>query len=200
MRSPRWRRSFEPLPREHGFEPLEVEGAFPADLRGTLYRVGPGSFTAGGEPFGHWFDGDGAVSAVRLGAGTVEGACRFVDARERAVEQRLGRRAFRGFGTGAPHPAVTRVKQPVNVGAGREISILDLVGLIAKLTAFEGRIVWDTSKPDGQPRRMLDTSRATKGFGFVASTPFEEGLRKTVEWYRSAVRARSGAVRVGASG
>jgi all-trans-8'-apo-beta-carotenal 15,15'-oxygenase len=117
VRPPRWRRSFEPLPREHGFEPLEVEGEFPADLRGTLYRVGPGSFAAGGEPFGHWFDGDGAVSAVRLGVGTVEGACRFIEARERAVEQRLGRRAFRGFGTGAPHPAVTRVKQPVNVGA-----------------------------------------------------------------------------------
>ncbi|HZN93575.1 MAG TPA: carotenoid oxygenase family protein [Myxococcales bacterium] len=114
-----WRRAFEPLPREHGFEPLEVEGAFPADLRGTLYRVGPGAFAVGGEPFGHWFDGDGAVSAVRIGGGRVEGACRFIDSRERAVEQRLGRRAFRGFGTRASHPAVTRMKQPVNAGALR---------------------------------------------------------------------------------
>ncbi|HVE85013.1 MAG TPA: carotenoid oxygenase family protein [Myxococcales bacterium] len=114
---PHWRRAFQPLPREHGFQPLEVEGTFPPDLRGTLYRVGPGSFAAGAEAFGHWFDGDGAVTAVRLGDGAVEGACRFVDARERAVEQRLGRRAFRGFGTGAPHPAAARVKRPVNVGA-----------------------------------------------------------------------------------
>ena len=74
--------------------------------------------------------------------------------------------------------------EPVNVGAGQEISIKDLVGLIAKLTGFKGRIVWDATKPDGQPRRMLDTSRATRCFGFVAKTSFEEGLRRTIEWYR----------------
>src|SRR2546426_6561066 len=76
--------------------------------------------------------------------------------------------------------------EPVNVGAGHEISIKDLVGLIVKGTGFSGRIVWDASKPDGQPRRMLDTSRAATGFGFVAKTPFEEGLRRTIEWYRQA--------------
>jgi GDP-L-fucose synthase len=74
---------------------------------------------------------------------------------------------------------------PVNLGAGFEISIKDLVELIVKLTGFKGNIVWDTSKPDGQPRRMLDTSRAEKEFGFRARTPFEEGLKKTVEWYIS---------------
>jgi GDP-L-fucose synthase len=74
--------------------------------------------------------------------------------------------------------------EPVNLGAGEEISIHDLVGLIAKLTGFEGRIAWDASKPDGQPRRMLDTSRAARDFGFVARTLFEDGLRQTVEWYR----------------
>jgi GDP-L-fucose synthase len=74
--------------------------------------------------------------------------------------------------------------EPVNVGAGYEISIKDLVGLIATLTGFSGRIVWDASKPDGQPRRMLDTSRAATAFGFVAKTPFEEGLGRTIEWYR----------------
>jgi GDP-L-fucose synthase len=77
---------------------------------------------------------------------------------------------------------------PVNVGAGHEVSIRDLVGLIAKHTGFSGRITWDTGKPDGQPRRMLDTSRAATHFGFVAKTPFEEGLRRTVEWYRGARR------------
>jgi GDP-L-fucose synthase len=74
--------------------------------------------------------------------------------------------------------------EPVNLGAGQEISIRELVQLITKLTNFEGRIVWDASKPDGQPRRMLDTSRAATSFGFVASTPFDEGLRKTIDWYR----------------
>ncbi len=73
---------------------------------------------------------------------------------------------------------------PVNLGAGFEISIKDLVELIAKLTGFKGRIVWDTSKPDGQPRRCLDTTKAEKEFGFKANTTFEEGLKKTIEWYK----------------
>ena len=74
--------------------------------------------------------------------------------------------------------------EPVNLGAGFEISIKDLVELIAKLTGFEGKIVWDSSKPDGQPRRCLDTTRAKEFFGFEAHTNFEEGLKKTIEWYR----------------
>ena len=74
--------------------------------------------------------------------------------------------------------------EPVNLGTGSEISIKDLVGLIADYTGFKGRIQWDGSKPDGQPRRMLDTSRAAKYFGFVAKTSFEEGLRQTIDWYR----------------
>lgn len=75
--------------------------------------------------------------------------------------------------------------EPVNIGAGFEISIKDLVTTIARLTGFNGKIVWDASKPDGQPRRMLDTSRAEREFGFKASTGFEEGLRRTIDWYRS---------------
>jgi len=74
--------------------------------------------------------------------------------------------------------------EPVNLGSGFEISIRDLVGLIAKLTGFKGQIIWDTSKPDGQPRRLFDSSRAEKEFGFKAKTGFEEGLVKTVEWYK----------------
>lgn len=73
--------------------------------------------------------------------------------------------------------------EPVNIGAGAEIMIRDLVPLIAKLTGFEGRIDWDASKPDGQPRRMLDVSRARDYFGFEATTGFEEGLRETVAWF-----------------
>lgn len=78
---------------------------------------------------------------------------------------------------------------PVNLGAGFEISIRDLVEMIARLTGFEGRIVWDASKPDGQPRRMLDTNRARDRFGFQARIGFEEGLRQTIDWYRSAMIA-----------
>ena len=72
---------------------------------------------------------------------------------------------------------------PVNLGAGKEISIRDLVTIIRKHTGFTGKIHWDTTKPDGQPRRCLVTSRAEKEFGFVAKVPFEEGLKRTVEWY-----------------
>ena len=73
---------------------------------------------------------------------------------------------------------------PVNIGSGFEISIRDLVELIAELTGFTGRVVWDPSKPDGQPRRSLDTTRAHLEFGFKARTDFRAGLRKTIEWYR----------------
>lgn len=72
---------------------------------------------------------------------------------------------------------------PLNIGAGFEIRIKDLVELICKLTGFAGKITWDKTKPDGQPRRMLDTSKAETKIGFRAKTPFEEGLRKTIEWY-----------------
>jgi GDP-L-fucose synthase len=73
---------------------------------------------------------------------------------------------------------------PVNIGAGFEIKIKDLVSLISKLTDFNGQIVWDANKPDGQPRRMLDTSKAASKFGFKAKTSLEDGIRKTIEWYR----------------
>jgi GDP-L-fucose synthase len=78
--------------------------------------------------------------------------------------------------------------EPVNLGAGREITIRDLVTLIARLTGFQGDIVWDPSKPDGQPRRALDVSRATREFNFKAVTDFEEGMRRTIEWYLEARR------------
>jgi GDP-L-fucose synthase len=74
---------------------------------------------------------------------------------------------------------------PINIGAGFEISIRDLVNLIVELTGFQGKITWDTTKPDGQPRRMLDTNRARKEFGFKAKTDFREGLQKKIEWYRN---------------
>ena len=73
---------------------------------------------------------------------------------------------------------------PVNLGSGMEISIKDLAHLIARLTGYQGEFIWDTSKPNGQPRRALDVSRAERRFGFRAQMPFEEGLRRTIEWYR----------------
>jgi GDP-L-fucose synthase len=73
--------------------------------------------------------------------------------------------------------------EPVNLGVGREITIRELVELIVQLTRFQGGIRWDSTKPDGQPRRALDTSRAHERFGFTADTPFEKGLRRTIDSY-----------------
>lgn len=73
---------------------------------------------------------------------------------------------------------------PVNIGAGFEISIKELVELVVNITGFSGKVVWDASKPDGQPRRFLDTSRAEKEFGFKAKMDLSDGLKRTVEWYK----------------
>jgi GDP-L-fucose synthase len=78
--------------------------------------------------------------------------------------------------------------EPVNLGSGREISIKELVSVITALIGYKGQIRWDTSKPNGQPRRSLDVSRAEKEFGFRAQTDFQEGLRKTVEWWAATRR------------
>jgi GDP-L-fucose synthase len=77
--------------------------------------------------------------------------------------------------------------EPVNLGTGEEISVSDLAALVAELTGFEGDIVWDTSRPNGQPRRRLDTSRAEALFGFRARTGLREGLERTIAWYREHV-------------
>jgi GDP-L-fucose synthase len=76
-------------------------------------------------------------------------------------------------------------EEPVNLGTNTEISIRELAEIIERLTGFEGKLVWDASKPDGQPRRRVDTTRALERFGFEATMPFEEGLRRTIEWYRA---------------
>lgn len=79
--------------------------------------------------------------------------------------------------------------EPVNIGSGKEISIRDLAMTIAEQVGYTGRVVWDTSQPNGQPRRCLDVTRAREFFGFEASTPFADGLRDTIDWYRAQRRS-----------
>jgi GDP-L-fucose synthase len=81
--------------------------------------------------------------------------------------------------------------EPVNLGTGVETSIRELAELIAELTGFEGELAWDTSMPNGQPRRQLDASRAEQQFGFRARTPLRNGLARTIAWYRDAVEAHA---------
>jgi GDP-L-fucose synthase len=80
---------------------------------------------------------------------------------------------------------------PVNLGTGEEIAIRDLATLVAEETGYEGEIAWDVSKPNGQPRRKLDTTRAAELFGFRARTPLRDGIRRTVAWFRDAARAHA---------
>lgn len=80
--------------------------------------------------------------------------------------------------------------EPINLGAGFEISIKDLVAVIVRLTGFKGEVIWDATKPDGQPRRCLDTRRAFEEFGFRAATSFEQGLKKTIDWYRESLASK----------
>jgi GDP-L-fucose synthase len=82
-------------------------------------------------------------------------------------------------------------KQPVNLGTGKEITIRELANLIAKLTKFKGDIVWDKTKPDGQPRRCLDITLAKNAFGFELKTDLEYGLRETIKWYNNEYRKRA---------
>lgn len=118
--SPRaWRRGFENLSREHGFIPLRVEGKLPAELHGTLYRNGPGKFDVAGERYRHWFDGDGAVCAVRLdGKSAAFGAAKLVETPWRERERRAGKRLFGGYDTPAARPVrellLGDVKNPAN--------------------------------------------------------------------------------------
>jgi len=81
---------------------------------------------------------------------------------------------------------------PVNLGSGQEISIRELADMVAELTGFTGEFIWDSSQPDGQPRRCLDTSRAELEFGFHAKTPFREGLERTITWHREQISLKAG--------
>jgi len=156
-----WRRAFRDLEREHGFEPLEVEGTLPADLRGTLYRNGPALFSSFGERYGHWFDGDGAVSAVRLEGGTASGAVRLVESEGLLEERRAGRRLFAGYGTVAAGGPLARIRGRQKNAANT--SVLSWNGALYAL--WEG----------GKPTRIDPDDLATLGttdFGGVIPGAF----------------------------
>jgi GDP-L-fucose synthase len=117
------------------------------------------------------------IDAIELGAdyidcwGTGKGSREFIYVADAAEGILLATEHYNGA-------------EPVNIGAGFEITIKELVEKIAKITGFKGEIRWDSSKPDGQPRRRLDVSRAKEYFGFEAKTSFEKGLKETIKWYR----------------
>ncbi len=116
-----WMSSLRDLPREHGFEPLRLEGTLPAGLNGTLYRTGPSLFSIFGKPYGHLFDGDGAVTAVRFENGRALGAAKLVQSEGLVKERSAGRQLYGGYGTTMPGlkrflplPPKSRIKNPAN--------------------------------------------------------------------------------------
>lgn len=113
---------------------------------------------------------EGASEVVAWGTGSASREFLYVEDAARAIV--LATEKFNG-------------DQPVNIGTSHEITIRELVELIARLTGYEGKVVWDTTKPDGQPRRKLDTTRAAQLFGFEAATALEDGLRRTIKWWES---------------
>jgi all-trans-8'-apo-beta-carotenal 15,15'-oxygenase len=114
-----WRRGFEDLPRQHGFEPLRVEGRIPMDLHGNFYWNGPGLLSAFGRPYGHWFDGDGAVGAVRFERDGVRGAVRLIETPSLVSERLAGRRLYSRLLSRSPRPLrerfFGRTRNPTNV-------------------------------------------------------------------------------------
>src|SRR5437773_2774217 len=106
-----WHRAFADLPREHGYEPLAVEGRLPPELAGTLYRTGPSLFSSFGRRYQHWFDGDGAVSAVRFAGGRAEGAVRLVESAGLVAERKAGRALFGAYGTPTPGSFLQRLRR-----------------------------------------------------------------------------------------
>jgi all-trans-8'-apo-beta-carotenal 15,15'-oxygenase len=116
-----WMRALRDLPREHGFEPLRLEGTLPQGLSGTLYRVGPSLFSTFGEPYGHLFDGDGAITAVQFAEGAARGATRLVQTEGLNEERHKGRRLYGGYGTVVPglkrfwpQHVTSKLKNPAN--------------------------------------------------------------------------------------
>lgn len=120
-----WQVGFADLAREHGFEPLRVEGALPDDLVGTLYRNGPGRFGVGPDRYRHWFDGDGAVTAVRVGHGRAFGATRMVQTRAFVEEQEAGRRLYGGYDTPMVRPFYEAVLGHVKNAGNTAIMLWD---------------------------------------------------------------------------
>ncbi len=123
--TPTWSVGFADLPRAHGFEPLRVEGTLPTDLVGTLYRNGPGKFGVGNERYGHWFDGDGAVTAVRVGHGRAFGATRMVQTRAYLEQRRAGRRLYGGYDTPMARPFYEAVLGHVKNAGNTAIMLWD---------------------------------------------------------------------------
>ena len=136
---PAWQGNFVDLDREHGFEPLRVEGTIPELLRGTLYRVGPSLFSAQGRRYGHWFDGDGAVSAVRFEDGRAEGAVRLVQSAMLREERAAHRALSGGYGTLPPGGFVRRLR---GARAAKNVANISIM-------AWQGRLfaLWEGGRP-----------------------------------------------------
>ncbi|WP_375759187.1 carotenoid oxygenase family protein [Corallococcus exercitus] len=140
--APGWLRAFRTLPRQHGFEPLRVEGQVPEGLRGSLYRVGPWTFDVHGRPYQHWFDGDGGMLGVRFGADGVKGASRLLDSPTMVAERKASSQRYGGYGT--PTPLLHKLRQARKNSANT--SVMAWNGKLYAL--FEGSVPVEVSPED----------------------------------------------------
>ncbi len=198
----RWSGAFQDLRREHDFLRLEVEGRLPPELDGTLFRNGPALLTRFGEPYGHLFDGDGAVVAVRLSGGAAWGAVRLVQTRHLLEEQKAGRALFASYGTPGPVRSLARLRNPANTSVllwqGR-LFALNEGGLPVELSATDLSTVGERSLVDfgmrtfsAHPRRVVERG-ATYNFGM------RWGARPTIDLFElpdSGPARRLGSLRI----
>lgn len=174
------RSPFTDLDTEHGFVPLTIEGKLPEGLRGTLYRVGPSLFQSHGERYGHWFDGDGAVSAVRLEDGSAWGAARVVESAGLKEERRQGRRLFEAYGTQAPGGPLSRLRRETKNVAN------------TSLLAWEGKLfaLFEAGRPTEIDPDTLETIGESDLGGVVGPTfsahPHRVASRRA--WFNFGVR------------
>ncbi len=174
-----WHRSFQDVPREHGFEPLRVTGKLPATLEGTMLRNGPGLFSLLGHPYQHWFDGDGLVSAARFAGGKAEGAARLVETPGLAEERALGRAYWGSYGTlppgrWSPRRALRFVreggKNPANTAmlawAGRTFALCE-IGKPIEIDPVDLRTIGETDLDGTVPRAFSAHPHRVAESGYV---------------------------------
>jgi all-trans-8'-apo-beta-carotenal 15,15'-oxygenase len=182
--------AFTDLTAEHGFEAMRVEGAVPAELRGTLYRNGPARFSSFGKVYGHWFDGDGALSAVRFADGKALGAARFIATRGLVEERRQGRALYAGFGTRSPRNIVTRFLTSEQRGLARFVDGKNVANTSVMWDGERLLALWEGGQPTEIDPRDLTTRGETDLDGTVLQTfsahPHRVASRRTT--YNHGVR------------
>jgi carotenoid cleavage dioxygenase-like enzyme len=162
--------AFTDLTADHGFSPMRVEGAIPAELRGTLYRNGPGRLATFGKVYGHWFDGDGALAAVRFEGGSALGAARMIATKGLVEEKRQGRAMYAGYGTRSPRGLLTRLLSSEQSGLARFVDGKNVANTSVLWDGERLLALWEGGNPTEIDPKDLTTRGETNLGGTVLQT------------------------------